>query len=113
MTDEAVTTALRLIKEALFTFGAEGDECIQKLVGVQASANEADIFKAFHQGLTGGDAMQPLGAFDLGRLAARLNVARRAESGFNIGPFDAPNLGWALTRAAQSLAAGDIGRRQV
>ena len=103
MTDEAVTTALRLIKEALFTFGADGDECIQKLVAAQTSSRPANIFKAFYQGLTGGRETEPLGAYQLGIAAARLNAARRAESGLNVGPFDAPNLAYTLTLAIHSI----------
>lgn len=103
MTDEAIATALRLIKEALFTFGADGDECIQKLVAVQTSSSAADIFRAFHHGFTGSGRTEPLAAYDLGSLTARLNAARRAESRLNIGPFDAPDLLWTLEKAARSI----------
>lgn len=107
MTDEAITIAMRLIKEALFTFGADGDECIQKLVSVQASFDTADIFRAFHLGLIGGDVAEPLPAHTLGGTAARLNAARRLESGLNIGPFDTPNLLLAMDKAHRSLDGRD------
>jgi hypothetical protein len=112
MTDEAVTTALRLIKEALFTLGAEGDECIQKLMAAQASrgaadaaATERETFRAFLRGLAGDHAVEPRAVFEIGSLAARLNEQRRLESGRNVGPFDAPTLRWALEKAVQSIGS--------
>jgi hypothetical protein len=112
--EEAVTSALRAIKDALFTLGAEGDECIQRLVSAQAALSARDpgnaprkIVRAFQRGMDGDaklapspgqDAPEERAAHAVGQRAMQLNKLRRAESGLNIGPFDTPSVQAALER---------------
>ena len=112
---QAITTALRLIKEALFTLGSDGDECIQRLMAVEATFDAGDmaaarraVLQAFqfgfaeqnHAGLSAAEADWPnepalRPAYEIGRQAAQLNILFREKnlsSGWNIGPFDRPAL---------------------
>lgn len=115
LTPRPVSAALRLIKEALFTLGAEGDECIQKLVAIEAAlkrgapdTTHTAIFHAFHEGLAGRELAGPGNeairvAHETGVRAARLNRKARRDGGLNAGPFDAPNMRWALEQATRSI----------
>lgn len=117
--EKAFAAALRAIKEALFALGADGDECIQKLVAAEAllgaegrAGAQREMFCAFHLGLAGPAerAPDPHGnagretAFRVGREAARLNDQRRQESGLNIGPFDMPGVQEVLRYALEVAA---------
>jgi hypothetical protein len=127
---QAIAAALRLIKELLYTFGADGDDGIQRLLSAESALRscgapsvEAATFRAFHAGLTeqeqlglgaalpawtGEASLRP--AYDTGAQAARLNARSRESngaSGWNVGPFDHPDVRQALRRAAEALSAGD------
>jgi hypothetical protein len=123
---QAIAAALRLIKEQLYTFGADGDEAIQQLLSAESAARalglsdvETETFRAFHAGLSaqerlgrsdfppiwsGPSGLRP--AYETGALAARLNARSREKSlasGWNVRPFDHPDVQLALTRATEAL----------
>lgn len=114
-TPRPVAMALRLIKEALFTLGAEGDECIQTLVSIEAALlrgapdiTQTAIFRAFHEGLAereldgaGNEAVRA--AHKTGVRAGKLNRKARRDGGLNVGPFDAPKMRLALEQAVRSI----------
>lgn len=117
--DPAIAAALRHLKEeVLFAFGAEGDECIQRLVAIEASlpGEQAAIFAAFHQGMivqerndvaaglpdwSGAAALRA--AYEMGGRTVALNAQRRRDSRMNVGPLDAPRMQMLLARAVDAL----------
>lgn len=119
--ESAVAAALRLIKDSLFALGAEGDDCIQKLVAIEAGlpdepafAARKAVFRAFHEGLTATERSAPWrgdarlrGAYDTGARVAQLNDIARTNSGLNRGPFDLPGVQAALKQAARAID-GDL-----
>jgi hypothetical protein len=122
---QAIAAALRLIKDLLYTLGAEGDEAIQRLLAAEGAlrsiddaAAEAATFYAFHAGFAAQERLDPSAplpdwpgesvlrpAYETGALAARLNTRSRAGNlshGWNVGPFDHPDVRGALERAERA-----------
>jgi hypothetical protein len=126
---DAVAAALRLVKDLLYAFGSDGDEAIQRLLATEAALRAQggacatiETFRAFHQGFVvaerlsasaappawpGASTLRP--AYETGALAARLNARGRAGNlsrGWNVGPFDHPDVRTVLTTAAQAMHCG-------
>lgn len=114
--DDAIAKALRLIQDALFALGSDGDDCIQALVAAQASlagdhpgAARRAILRAFLAGLGSEEIAswadpRLRSVFATGAKVARLNEAVRMNSRLNVGPFDQPRMQAALEKAASSIA---------
>jgi len=120
---QAIRAALRHLKEeVLFAFGAEGDECIQRLVAVEASlpGGQAAVFAAFHQGMTAQERADTASglpnwpgmatlrlAYEMGGRTVALNAERRRDSRMNVGPLDTPRTQLLLARAVDALHPQD------
>jgi hypothetical protein len=122
VTGRAVADALKLVKDLLYTLGADGDEAIQRLLAAEGALRthgretaETETFRAFHAGFSAQEERGATGqpppwagegslraAYETGALAASLNARCRAGNfsrGWNVGPFDHPDVRLAFARA--------------